>query len=83
MKDVEVGEDVDGRAELVLSTFSSWSGGKVLRKLMETGGGGGRGDAVVDDGDLRPGEAGRGDGHGGVWRDGEGTHPLVTRQLLG
>ena len=55
----------------------------MLRKLMETGGGGGRGDAVVDDSDLRPGEAGRGEGHGGVWGDGEGTHPLVTRQLLG
>ena len=54
----------------------------MLRKLMETSGRGGRGDSVIDNSDLRPGGAG-GEGHGGVWGDREGSHPLVTRQLLG
>jgi len=56
----------------------------VFRKLMDTGGGGAGGDAVVDDGHLRTGDVGGGggEGHCGVWGDREGTHPLVTCQLL-
>ena len=51
---------------------------------MDTGGGGAGGDAVVDDGHLRTGDVGGGggEGHCGVWGDREGTHPLVTCQLL-